>query len=109
MPNTHYPARAKRRDGELQLSETGLSFAPVARAGHNQLCFDLEGWHLEWVQVAGLERVLKRPGDVRIHYANGARFETVTMTHALEQFFADADEHIARAAANRADAGRDAA
>lgn len=98
MPDTRIPASVGAHRGELRLTPRGLAFVPVTSREGDQMCLDLSGWHLDWSDVVGLERVMSRPGDVRVHHDAAARFMTVSIHGSLQGFFDAADAQIAAAA-----------
>ena len=105
MPETRFPASAGQYHGELRLTTEGLAFIPVTTRDGDQMCLGLSGWHLDWHEIAGIERVgIRRglaptqpSGDVRVHYDESARFVTVAIHGSLQMFFDAADSCAAAA------------
>jgi hypothetical protein len=96
MPQVRFPASDDRRRGELRLTDDGMTFIPDQRG------MTLDGWHLAWSEVAGIERVTGPGGKVRVHYDDCLHFQPVTIHDSLRQFFAIIDVVLADRAAHAA-------
>lgn len=95
MPQVRFAASAGRRRGELQLSDAGMTFTPLASADGTQLGFAIDGWQLVWEEIAGIERVAGTSGDVRVHYDDCLHYAPVRIHEPLRRFFAIVDVFLA--------------
>jgi hypothetical protein len=89
MPQVRFPASDERRRGELRLTDDGMTFIPDQRG------MTLDGWHLSWSEIAGIERVAGPGGKLRVHYDDCLHFQAVRIHESLRQFFALVDAFVA--------------